>query len=81
MTWALVPGPILTRKYDNDLDKSYLKRKSVLETLKEDSKISSGVGVCLNLGGGKLEVLYNFAHYCKAFDKPANFQIRLSLND
>lgn len=64
-TWAFVPGPIFSfNTNDLLLNKIYPKNHNFYSLFKNESKLSTGLGMALNLGGGKLEILYNFAHYC-----------------
>eukprot|EP01016_Furgasonia_blochmanni_P033741 TRINITY_DN3557_c0_g2_i2.p1 TRINITY_DN3557_c0_g2~~TRINITY_DN3557_c0_g2_i2.p1 ORF type:complete len:375 (-),score=65.47 TRINITY_DN3557_c0_g2_i2:170-1234(-) len=49
--------------------------------LKRNTRLSAGLGLALNMGGGRLEVLYNMFHVQNPSDSKARFQIRISFND
>eukprot|EP01017_Pseudomicrothorax_dubius_P015971 TRINITY_DN1819_c0_g3_i1.p1 TRINITY_DN1819_c0_g3~~TRINITY_DN1819_c0_g3_i1.p1 ORF type:complete len:369 (+),score=69.39 TRINITY_DN1819_c0_g3_i1:65-1171(+) len=55
--------------------------KRLFQLLQSGGRASAGLGVAFDLGGGCIEVLYNFAHLSQATDYPRPFQVRISLND
>jgi hypothetical protein len=56
-------------------------RGRVVRDLKENVRLSAGMGISLMHRTGRLEFLYNFFHRCKASDFNSAFQARISVNE